>query len=57
MIQSKSFKQEDINDIQEKENEADLYAINFLKSTLVNIKSFMKEHRGLENVCILQSVY
>lgn len=62
MEQSAVFKQEDINDIQEKENEADLYAANFIKEysyDIDHIKSFMKEHPGdLENrLHILQSVY
>ena len=57
-----NYKTEDINEIQEKENEADLYAANFIKEysyDVDNIKSFMREHPGdLDNrLEILLSVY
>ena len=57
-----NYKTEDINEIQEKENEADLYAANFIKEysyDVDNIKSFMREHpEDLDNrLEILLSVY
>ena len=61
-IEPNSFKTEEFDAIQEKENEADLYAANFIKEysyDVNNIKDFMREQPGdLENrLNILQSVY
>jgi Zn-dependent peptidase ImmA (M78 family) len=61
-IEPPNFNTEEFDAIQEKENEADLYAANFIKEysyDVDNIKEFMKEHPGdLENrLNILQSVY
>ncbi len=55
-------KKEDFNTVQDKENEADLYAANFIKEysyDVDDIKSFMREHPGdLENrLNILKSVF